>query len=110
MHFLFQYQVSFQLRKLADKKGADEERFNQLADTVESFTFCLLDPLRSKKDWREEFGDFVLDHIIDDATELDQKKVFLNCRYVEQVHNFGSKGKNKFLIAAGFFFHRKTVS
>lgn len=80
--FHLQSQVSFQLRTLAGNKGADEERFNQLADTVESFTYCLLDPIRSNKRWREdvreEFGDVVLDHIIDHGTDLDQKKVFVN--------------------------------
>ncbi|KAL9952836.1 hypothetical protein ACROYT_G040149 [Oculina patagonica] len=66
--------VSFQLRRLAEKKGADEERFNQLANTAEAFTYCLLDPLRSNKELHEEFGVYVLDHIIDDAIDLDQKK------------------------------------
>lgn len=80
LRFLFQCQVSFELRKLADKKGADEEKFNQLATTVEAFINSLLDPLRSDKKLCEEFGEQVLDHIIDDAIDLDQMKVFLNCR------------------------------
>ena len=74
--FLFKCQVSCQLRKLADKRGADEERFHHLANTVEAFTYTLLDPLRSNIELREEFGVYVLDHIIDDAIDLDQKKVF----------------------------------
>ncbi len=84
LRFLFQCQVSFKLRRLADKKGADEERFNQWADTVEAFTYCLLDPLRSNKELREKFGVCVLDPIIDDVIDLDQKKVFLNCRNFEK--------------------------
>lgn len=67
-------QVSFELRKLADNKGPEEERFNQLADAVEEFTFCLLDPLKADQQRREEFGD-ALDDILDDAIRLNQKKV-----------------------------------
>lgn len=77
--FSFQCQVSSKLRKLADKKGADKERYNHLANTVDAFTSFLLDPLRSDQVLREEFGALVLDDIIDDAIDLDQKKVFLNC-------------------------------
>ena len=79
---VFPFQVSFQLRNLADKKGADEEKFNQLANSVEAFTSCLLDPLRSNEERRGEFGVLVLDNIIDDAIDLDQKKVFLDCRSI----------------------------
>ena len=67
-------QVSFELRKMADNKGPEEERFNQLADAVEEFTFCLLDPLKADQQRREEFGD-ALDDILDDAIRLNQKKV-----------------------------------
>lgn len=61
---------------MADRKGADEERFDQLANTVEAFINSLLDPLRSDKKSREEFGVHFLDHIIDDAIDFNQKKVF----------------------------------
>lgn len=67
-------QVSFELRKLADDKGPDEERFTQLANSVEEFTSALLDPLKADKRRREEFGD-ALDDILDDAIRLKQKKV-----------------------------------
>ncbi|XP_078352051.1 uncharacterized protein LOC144636725 [Oculina patagonica] len=77
--------VSFQLRRLAEKKGADEERFNQLANTAEAFTYCLLDPLRSNKELHEEFGVYVLDHIIDDAIDLDQKKFFTHAAVEEEM-------------------------
>ncbi|KAL9952839.1 hypothetical protein ACROYT_G040152 [Oculina patagonica] len=68
--------VNFELHKLADRKGADEERFDQLANTVEAFINSLLDPLRSDKKSREEFGVHFLDHIIDDAIDFNQKKFF----------------------------------
>lgn len=68
-------QVSFELRKLADNKGPEEERFNQLANAVEEFTSCLLDPLKADQRRREEFGD-ALDDILDDAIRLKQKKFF----------------------------------
>jgi len=67
--------VSFELRRLADSKGPDEERFNQLATSVEKFTTCLLDPLKANPSKREEFGD-ALDEILDDAIQLKQKKFF----------------------------------
>ena len=76
---MIDYQVSFELRKLADSKGPDEERFNQLANSVEEFTSCLLDPLRADQRRREEFGD-ALDDILDDAIQLQQKKVPLKER------------------------------
>ncbi|KAJ7358917.1 hypothetical protein OS493_020758 [Desmophyllum pertusum] len=68
--------VSFELRRRADNKGPDEERFNQLANSVEKFTHCLLDPLRSDQEKREQFGENILDDIVDDAIDLDQKQFF----------------------------------
>ncbi|KAJ7379861.1 hypothetical protein OS493_012613 [Desmophyllum pertusum] len=59
-----------------DRKGPDEERVNQLANSVEGLTYCLLDPLRSDKGQRELFGEHYLDHIVDEAIDLDQKKFF----------------------------------
>ena len=61
---------------MADSKGPDEGRFNQLADSVEEFTNSLLDPLRADRQRREEFGD-ALDEILDDAIQLKQKKVIV---------------------------------
>ena len=77
MRFLFQCQVNFLLRRSADKKRADEKRFEKLANSVEEFIYALLDPLRSDTEKREDFGVNVLDNIIDEAIDLDQKKVFL---------------------------------
>ena len=66
--------MSSELRRLADSKGPDEERFNELANSVEEFTSSLLDPLRAEQRRREEFG-VALDEILDDAIQLKQKKV-----------------------------------
>ncbi|XP_078352011.1 uncharacterized protein LOC144636698 isoform X2 [Oculina patagonica] len=71
---LMAMKVSFRLRGLADQKTADEEKLNQQANSVDAFTYCLLEPLRIEKRLREQFGDYVLDNIIDDAIDLDQKK------------------------------------
>ena len=65
--------MSFQLRRLADNKGPDEGRFNQLANSVEEFTYCLLDPLKSNQDFREHFGEYYLDFIMEDAIEFSKK-------------------------------------
>ncbi|KAJ7379859.1 hypothetical protein OS493_012611 [Desmophyllum pertusum] len=73
---LMSMKVSFELRRLADNKGPDEGLFNQLANSVEEFTYCLLDPLRSNQLGREQFGEYYLDHIVDEAIDLDQKKFF----------------------------------
>ena len=67
--------MSFRLRRLADKKGPDEEKFKQLAKSVENFTYRLLDPLKYNESSRQEFGENVLDYIMDEAIDLDQKKV-----------------------------------
>ena len=79
------YQVSFKLRKLAEKMGPDKERFDKLANSVEEFTTCLIDPLRSDKDRRRQFGDYVLDDLLNVAIENKQKKVTLKEKGL-QVH------------------------
>ena len=77
LRFVFQCQVNFLLGRSADRKRADKKMFKKLANSVEEFIYALLDPLRSDKKSREDFGVNVLDHIIDEAIALDQKKVFL---------------------------------
>jgi len=72
---LMAMKVNFELRRRANQKGPDEKRFHQLANSVESFTTCLLDPLRYDQDRREKFGDG-LDEILKDAIQLNQKKFF----------------------------------
>ena len=61
---------------MADNKGPDEERFNQLAKSIEEYTTCLLDPLRSNESRRENFGN-AMDNILDEAIQLKQKQVHL---------------------------------
>jgi len=68
--------VNHKLRGLADRMSPDAERFKQLANSVEEFTYCLLDPLKSDAGWCEQFGDHSLDDILDDAIEFEQKKFF----------------------------------
>ena len=67
-------QVNLELRRLADKKGPDEEEFSKLANSVDEFTNCLLEPLKSNTEARHAFGDS-LDDIIEAGIELEQKKV-----------------------------------
>ena len=76
--FLICSQVSYKLHKLADRKGPDALRFKRLANSVEEFTYCLLDPLKTDPGRREQFGDFCLDEVLKDAIEFEQKKVILN--------------------------------
>ena len=71
----FIYQVNYKLRKLAEKMGPDRERFETLANLVEEFTNGLLDPLRSEKNWRQIFGDSILDGVVNVAIENGQGKV-----------------------------------
>lgn len=66
--------MNFELRRLANSKGPDGNRFIQLANSVENFTSRLLDPLKSDECRREEFGDG-LEEILEDAIHLQQKKV-----------------------------------
>ena len=67
-------QVSFRLRRLAEKKGPDEDDFTKLANSVDEFTSCLLDPLKTNTEARHDFGDS-LDYLVDAGINLEQKKV-----------------------------------
>ena len=75
MRSFYVYQVNFKIRNLAKNMGPDKERFNQLANTVEEFTTTLLDPLRSDEDRRKQFGDHILDNVLEVAIANEQKKV-----------------------------------
>ena len=66
--------MNFKLRRLAWEKGPDEEDFTKLANSVDGFTSCLLDPLKSKTEDRHTFGNS-LDYLLDVGIELEQKKV-----------------------------------
>lgn len=79
---LFYHQVNFQLRRLAETKRADIERFNQLANSVEEFTTSFLDPMRDDEGLRKDFGVHLLDEILDDAIEFEQKKVSLQQKII----------------------------
>jgi len=68
--------VNYRLRSLAKSKGSEGEMFNKLADSVEDFTTRLLDPMQSDQSQRYGFGNFILDDILDDAIDLEQKKFF----------------------------------
>ena len=66
--------MNFELRRKAGKKGPDEEDFTKLANSVDEFTSCLLDPLKSKTEDRHAFGNS-LDYLLDVGIEKEQKKV-----------------------------------
>ena len=68
-------QVNYNLRKLAETIGPDAGRFKRLANSVEEFTYRLLDPLKTNSDWCRQFGDYSLDEMLNDAIEFEQKKV-----------------------------------
>ena len=55
----------------------DVEELDKLANSVEEFTTCLIDPLKSDTKEREAFGE-TLDLIIDKAIKYKQKKVTRN--------------------------------
>ncbi|XP_068683343.1 uncharacterized protein [Montipora foliosa] len=71
-------EVISELRKKANSKGPDYDRFHRLADSVEEFIYHLLDPMRpeTKRKDREQFGEFILDHMMGDAVDCQQKKFF----------------------------------
>ena len=66
--------MNFKLRRLAEEKGPDETDFTVLANSVDEFTNCLLDPLKSNTVDRNALGDS-LDYIVDKGIEWEQKKV-----------------------------------
>ncbi|XP_068736972.1 uncharacterized protein [Montipora capricornis] len=66
--------ASSELRRRADKKEQDEEEFTKLANSVDEFSCSLLNPLKSDIEFRHTFADS-LDQVIDDAIEMEQKKI-----------------------------------
>ena len=66
--------MNFKLHRLAGRKGSGEEDFIKLANSVDEFTTCLLDPLKSEKEARHAFGDS-LDYLLEAGIEMKQKKV-----------------------------------
>ena len=67
-------QASFGLRRRIDKKGPDEEELTKLANSVDEFSYALLNPLKSDIEFRHAFAD-TFDHVTDAAIEMEQKKV-----------------------------------
>lgn len=74
LNYEIMFQTNFELRRLARKKGPSEEEFTRLANSVDQFTSCLLDPLKSHTEARHAFGDS-LDDVMDAGIEWEQKKV-----------------------------------
>ena len=70
------FQTNFKLRRLASKKDPCEEEFTNLANSVDQFTSCLLDPLKSNTEARHAFGDS-LDDVMDNAIDWEQKRVII---------------------------------
>lgn len=58
-------------------KRREEKKLKELANSVEEFTYSLLEPLKADQELQEQFGN-ALDDILDDAIQLKQKKVYLN--------------------------------
>ena len=69
------------LHQLEEINGADVGRFKRLANSVEEFTYRLLDPLQTNPEWCGEFGDSCLDDILYDVIEFEQKKVALKTHW-----------------------------
>ncbi|XP_078372504.1 uncharacterized protein LOC144656151 isoform X2 [Oculina patagonica] len=88
--------VNFELRRLANKKGPDEDEFTKLANSVDEFTTCLLDPLKSHTEDRRAFGDS-LDDVIDAGISLEQKKFFAHPVMYNLMNNkwWGTFGRMK---------------
>ena len=78
------------LKYQARQDRPDVEELEKLANSVEEFTTCLIDPLKSDTKDREAFGD-TLDLIIDKAIEYNQGKVhpYLNlCEFKSRMSSF----------------------
>ena len=69
--------MSGYLRYQARQDGPDVEELAKLANSVEEFTTCLIDPLKSDTKEREAFGE-TLDLIIDKAIKYKQRKVLFD--------------------------------
>ncbi|XP_044172678.1 uncharacterized protein LOC114966353 [Acropora millepora] len=65
--------ASSALRGRADRKGPDEEEFTKLANSVDEFSYSLLNPLKSNIELRHAFADSLAD-VMDAAIDMEQKK------------------------------------
>lgn len=68
-------QMNFELCRLANKKGPDEEEFTKLAASLDEFISCLLDPLKTGGRIRDVFLRASIDDVMDAAIEFKQMKV-----------------------------------
>ena len=66
--------VSYELRRLADRRLPNFEDEKTLASCVEEFTNCLMDPLKSDVKCRLQFKQ-CFEEVMETAIELEQKKV-----------------------------------
>ena len=80
-------QASSELRQRADENGPDEEEFTKLTNSVDEFSYLLLNPLKFNENLRREFADS-LAGVMDRAIEREQKKVGNQRSLVR----FGSQG------------------
>ena len=71
-------QASSALRRRADQKGPDEEEFTKLANSVDEFSYSLLNPLKLHVELRHAFADS-LDDVMDKAIDMEHKKVGNQC-------------------------------
>ena len=95
------------LKYQARQDRPDVEELEKLANSVEEFTTCLIDPLKSDTKDREAFGD-TLDLIIDKAIEYNQGKVhpYLNlCEFKSRLSAFqmALTGKEQVNVRNGLF-------
>lgn len=68
------FQANSKLRRLAKEKGPGAEEFAKMARSVDEFTSCLLDPLKSDMEARHVFGDSLND-LMDVGIDRKQKTV-----------------------------------
>ena len=73
------------LRTKAKKKGPLAEEFAKMANSVDAFTSCLLDPLKFNIEARHVFRD-CLDDLMDAGIDMKQKTVSGFLSHVEQIN------------------------
>ena len=79
------FKANSKLRSLAKKEGPGAEEFAKMASSVDEFTSCLLDPLKSNMEARHVFGDS-LDDLMDAGIDRKQKTVSRFAGHVEQIN------------------------
>lgn len=76
--------MSFELRRLADRKLPNVEDVTKLAMSVEEFTNCLIDPLKSDSSLHSKFQSW-FDEVMETGIEFEQKKVSAYPRVVNSL-------------------------